>query len=136
MAVYMGADHFVWLTSSGVLNDGPSKERQSFFQNLSLWSWFAASLATVAQQTSDLTGALDDMSSCGDDEVSKKQAAKKARTVMASVATSSAQAFLALALLDKTPFVTLSKRQVGALGVAISVANCVALAPERKSKVA
>ena len=55
---------------------------------------------------------------------------------MASVATSSAQAFLALALLDKTPFVTLSKRQVGALGVAISVANCVALAPERKSKVA
>ena len=95
-----------------------------------------ASLATVAQQTSDLTGALDDMSSCGDDEVSKKQAAKKARTVMASVATSSAQAFLALALLDKTPFVTLSKRQVGALGVAISVANCVALAPERKSKVA
>jgi hypothetical protein len=50
---------------------------------------------------------------------------------MRAVVTSGAQALLALALLDKTP---LSKRHVGALGVAVSLANCAALAPARKSK--
>jgi|TARA_B110000977_G_scaffold191815_1_gene264497 hypothetical protein len=136
MAVYMGADHLVWATSCGVISDTAKKDRQNFYQKLSLWSWFAASCATIVQQTGDLTQALDDMSACGEDETKKKECASKARAVMSSVTTSAAQAFLALALLDKTPFVTLSKRQIGALGVALSVANCVSLAPARKSKTA
>ena len=49
-------------------------------------------------------------------------AAAKARAHMGAVATSAAQAFLALALLEKT---SLSKRRVAALGIAVSAANCV-----------
>ena len=152
MALYVGADHVVWAASAGIFSDDNAKARGDFFQKLSLWSWFAASVASVLTQTSDLTKALDEMSALkedveedDDDKKSKKDdtskknhrldaqraAAAKARAHMRAVCTSGAQALLALALLDKTP---LSKRHVGALGVAVSLANCAALAPSRKSK--
>jgi uncharacterized membrane protein len=151
MALYVGADHVVWAASAGIFSDENAKARGDFFQKLSLWSWFAASVASVLTQTSDLTKALDEMSALkedveedDDDKKSKKDeskkndrldaqraAAAKARAHMRAVCTSGAQALLALALLDKTP---LSKRHVGALGVAVSLANCAALAPARKSK--
>ena len=150
MALYVGADHVVWAASAGIFSDENAKARGDFFQKLSLWSWFAASVASVLTQTSDLTKALDEMSALkedveedDDDKKSKKDsrknehldaqraAAAKARAHMRAVCTSGAQALLALALLDKTP---LSKRHVGALGVAVSLANCAALAPSRKSK--
>ena len=154
MALYVGADHVVWAASAGIFTAENAKARGDFFQKLSLWSWFAASVASVLTQTSDLTKALDEMSALKEDveedddgKKSKndddKKAAKKdrlekqraaaahARAHMRAVVTSGAQALLALALLDKTP---LSKRHVGALGVAVSLANCAALAPARKSK--
>jgi uncharacterized membrane protein len=141
MAVYMGADHVVWATTAGVVSDTAiaKGDRSAFYQKVSLWSWFAASAAAALQQTGDLTRALDEMSACGDTEDAedlKREAAKRARGMMKSIVTSSAQAFLALALLEKTPFVKMSKRSVGALGFAVSVANCLALVPPRKSKTA
>ena len=73
------------------------------------------------------------MTAASDDEEAKKEAAARARRVVFGVATNAAQAALALALLEKIP---LSKRQTGALGVALSLANCYALAPPLKKKTA
>ena len=133
MALYVGADHVVWATSAGVLSGGDAKKRGERFQKLSLWAWFVASVASAAAQTGDLTQALDEMSAVPkrdskdtdtdvdtDNEAPRLVAAAKARAHMGAVATSAAQAFLALALLEKT---SLSKRHVAALGVAVSVAN-------------
>ena len=148
MALYVGADHVVWATSAGVLSGGDAKKRGERFQKLSLWAWFVASVASAAAQTGDLTQALDEMSVAVKRDKDSKDtdiddvdtdhevrlvAAAKARAHMGAVATSAAQAFLALALLEKT---SLSKRQVAALGVAVSVANCASLMPVRKSKTA
>lgn len=147
MALYVGADHVVWATSAGVLSGGDAKARGARFQKVSLWAWFVASVASAAAQTGDLTRALDEMSAVkrdskdskdtdtatDTDEASRLVAAAKARAHMGAVATSAAQAFLALALLEKT---SLSKRHVAALGVAVSVANCASLMPVRKSKTA
>ena len=147
MALYVGADHVVWATSAGVLSGGDAKKRGERFQKLSLWAWFVASVASAAAQTGDLTRALDEMSVAVKRDVRKDTddtdvdtdnevrlvAAAKARAHMGAVATSAAQAFLALALLEKT---SLSKRHVAALGVAVSVANCASLMPVRKSKTA
>ena len=147
MALYVGADHVVWATSAGVLSGERAKARGDFFQKVSPWSWFAASVASAAAQTGDLTRALDEMSALkGDtdpdadpdgasraDTEAKRAAAAEARAHMGAVVTSAAQAFLALALLGKTP---LTKRHVASLGVAVSLANCASLAPSRKSKTA
>ena len=143
MALYVGADHVVWATSAGVLSGGDAKARGERFQKVSLWAWFVASLASAAAQTGDLTRALDEMSavkrdsedtdSGTDSDEARLVAAAKARAHMGAVATSAAQAFLALALLEKT---SLSKRRVAALGIAVSAANCVSLTPVRKSKTA
>lgn len=143
MALYVGADHVVWATSAGVLSGGDAKARGERFQKVSLWAWFVASLASAAAQTGDLTRALDEMSavkrdsedtdSGTDTDEARLVAAAKARAHMGAVATSAAQAFLALALLEKT---SLSKRRVAALGIAVSAANCVSLTPVRKSKTA
>ena len=150
MALYVGADHVVWATSAGVLSGGDAKKRGERFQKLSLWAWFVASVASAAAQTGDLTRALDEMSVAVKRDTDPKDtdtdtdvdttsdearlvAAAKARAHMGAVATSAAQAFLALALLEKT---SLSKRHVAALGVAVSVANCASLMPVRKSKTA
>jgi len=148
MALYVGADHVVWATSAGVLSGGDAKKRGERFQKLSLWAWFVASVASAAAQTGDLTQALDEMSAVPKRDRDSKDtdtdvdttsdearlvAAAKARAHMGAVATSAAQAFLALALLEKT---SLSKRHVAALGVAVSVANCASLMPVRKSKTA
>ena len=144
MAMYVGADHMVWATSAGVLSGDRAKARGEWFQKVSLWSWFAASVASAAAQTGDLTNALDEMSALqghadGDggasdaDTEAKRAAAAKARAHMGAATVSAAQALLALALLDKTP---LKKRHVAALGVAVSLANCASLAPSRKSKTA
>ena len=143
MALYVGADHVVWATSAGVLSGGDARARGERFQKVSLWAWFVASLASAAAQTGDLTRALDEMSavkrdsedtdSGTDTDEARLVAAAKARAHMGAVATSAAQAFLALALLEKT---SLSKRRVAALGIAVSAANCVSLTPVRKSKTA
>jgi hypothetical protein len=147
MALYVGADHVVWATSAGVLSGADARARGERFQKVSLWAWFVASVASAAAQTGDLTRALDEMSAVkrdskdskdtdtatDTDEASRLVAAAKARAHMGAVATSAAQAFLALALLDKT---SLSKRRVAALGVAVSLANCASLTPARKSKTA
>ena len=151
MALYVGADHVVWATSAGVLSGGDAKKRGERFQKVSLWAWFVASVASAAAQTGDLTRALDEMSVAVKRDSDPKDkdtddtddvdttsearlvAAAKARAHMGAVATSAAQAFLALALLEKT---SLSKRHVAALGVAVSVANCASLMPVRKSKTA
>ena len=143
MALYVGADHVVWATSAGVLSGGDAKARGARFQKVSLWAWFVASVASAAAQTGDLTQALDEMSAVKrdskdtdtdvDTDEARLVAAAKARAHMGAVATSAAQAFLALALLEKT---SLSKRHVAALGVAVSVANCASLMPVRKSKTA
>ena len=143
MALYVGADHVVWATSAGVLSGGDAKARGERFQKVSLWAWFVASLASAAAQTGDLTRALDEMSAVKrdsedtdtdvDSDEARLVAAAKARAHMGAVATSAAQAFLALALLEKT---SLSKRRVAALGIAVSAANCVSLTPARKSKTA
>ena len=149
MALYVGADHVVWATSAGVLSGGDAKARGARFQKVSLWAWFVASVASAAAQTGDLTRALDEMSASVKRDSDKDKdtdtddvdttsearlvAAAKARAHMGAVATSAAQAFLALALLEKT---SLSKRHVAALGVAVSVANCASLMPVRKSKTA
>jgi hypothetical protein len=143
MALYVGADHVVWATSAGVLSGRDAKARGERFQKVSLWAWFVASLASAAAQTGDLTRALDEMSavkrdskdtdSGTDSDEACLVAAAKARAHMGAVATSAAQAFLALALLEKT---SLSKRRVAALGIAVSAANCVSLTPVRKSKTA
>lgn len=143
MALYVGADHVVWATSAGVLSGGDAKARGERFQKVSLWAWFVASLASAAAQTGDLTRALDEMSAVKrdsedtdtdvDSDEARLVAAAKARAHMGAVATSAAQAFLALALLEKT---SLSKRRVAALGIAVSAANCVSLTPVRKSKTA
>ena len=151
MALYVGADHVVWATSAGVLSGGDAKKRGERFQKVSLWAWFVASVASAAAQTGDLTRALDEMSAVPKRDSDKDKdtddtddvdttsdearlvAAAKARAHMGAVATSAAQAFLALALLEKT---SLSKRHVAALGVAVSVANCASLMPVRKSKTA
>ena len=149
MALYVGADHVVWATSAGVLSGGDARARGERFQKVSLWAWFVASVASAAAQTGDLTRALDEMSASVKRDSDKDKdtdtddvdttsearlvAAAKARAHMGAVATSAAQAFLALALLEKT---SLSKRHVAALGVAVSVANCASLMPVRKSKTA
>ena len=143
MALYVGADHVVWATSAGVLSGGDAKARGARFQKVSLWAWFVASVASAAAQTGDLTQALDEMSAVKrdsedtdtdvDTDEARLVAAAKARAHMGAVATSAAQAFLALALLEKT---SLSKRRVAALGIAVSAANCVSLTPVRKSKTA
>lgn len=143
MALYVGADHVVWATSAGVLSGRDAKARGERFQKVSLWAWFVASLASAAAQTGDLTRALDEMSAVKrdsedtdtdvDSDEARLVAAAKARAHMGAVATSAAQAFLALALLEKT---SLSKRRVAALGIAVSAANCVSLTPVRKSKTA
>ena len=131
MAVYMGADHVVWAGQAGIVED---KTLAKNAQKLSLWAWFLASAASLATQTDDLTRALDDMTAASDDDEAKKEAAARARRVVFGVATNAAQAALALALLEKIP---LSKRQTGALGVALSLAaNCYALAPPLKKKTA
>lgn len=143
MALYVGADHVVWATSAGVLSGADARARGERFQKVSLWAWFVASVASAAAQTGDLTQALDEMSAVKrdsedtdtdvDTDEARLVAAAKARAHMGAVATSAAQAFLALALLDKT---SLSKRRVAALGVAVSLANCASLTPARKSKTA
>ena len=130
MAVYMGADHLVWASSAGVI---ANKDLAKTAQKLSLWGWFAASVATVATLSGDLTAALDDMSAAGENEEAKRAAAARTRSVMMGVLTNGAQAALALALLEKLP---LDKRQTGALGVALSLVNCYNLAPPLKRKTA
>jgi uncharacterized membrane protein len=91
MALYVGADHVVWAASAGIFADENAKARGDFFQKLSLWSWFAASVASVFTQTSDLTKALDEMSALKEDveedddgKKSKNDDSKKAAKKIAS----------------------------------------------------
>ena len=123
MAVYMGADHFVWAGQAGVIKD---KDLAGNMQKLSLWGWFAASCASLIMQTNALTKALDDMTAAGNDEDDKKAAAVRVQKIMMDIVTNSTQGVLALALLEKIP---LDKRKTGALGIFLSALNCYNLAP-------
>ena len=79
-----------------------------------------------------LTRALDDMPPRAT-TTRRRRRPRRGRGAVFGVATNAAQAALALALREKKP---LSKRQTGALGVALSLANCYALAPPLKKKTA
>jgi hypothetical protein len=48
MAIYFGADHFVWAFQIGLISDKQAGER---WQKTSLWSWALGSLCTVAAET-------------------------------------------------------------------------------------
>ena len=109
MALYVGADHVVWAASARIFADENAKARGDFFQKLSLWSWFAASVASVLTQTSDLTKALDEMSALKEDVVEDddgkkskndddKKAAKKDRLEKQRAAAAHARAHMRLHL--------------------------------------
>jgi len=143
MCAYFGFDHVVWLTQCGIQKNPKYGE---VAQKLSYWGWFAGSAAALFLDTNELNVLLDVMKEKGfgklpnegedeadvdDEEEAKREAEKdelrkRARKVFVGLITNSAQAVLALALLEK---ISMSKRGVGALGMFLSAVNIATLLP-------
>jgi hypothetical protein len=67
-----------------------------------------------------------DVAEAEDDEDRKQEIAKVAKPVFIAITTNTLQALLALALLEKIP---MKKRNVGALGVVLSMLNVYSMFP-------
>lgn len=159
MAAYFAFDHVVWMTQAGIQKSSSVGDAA---QKLSYWGWFLGSSAGLYSDTTELNALLDVMKEKGFGKVSppnggtgeggafqdededltdeefeareaeKEELRRRARKVFAGLVTNSAQAVLALALLDQ---IKMSKRKIGALGVFLSAVNIATLLPPLEVKV-
>lgn len=133
MAVYFGADHFVWAHQIGILNDKAAAEK---WQKLSLWSWALGSVCTVfgeAWQIIELSVVRKEGESDADYNKRVEAARKATNERMLVLVHGLFQAALAAGLLQVLPF---KPRTVGLLGVIASAMNCYFLFPAYPKPVA
>ena len=143
MFAYFAFDHVVWATSAGIVGSTRDAALQEKAQRASYWGWFFGSACGLFLDTNSLNALLDEMKASGfgergeeeeeeeeeeDAETRRRRDAlrSRARKVFAGLITNSAQAMLALAMLDK---VKMSKRNIGALGMFLSAVNIATMLP-------
>lgn len=124
MAVYFGADHFVWAYQIGLTTNKQLGEKA---QKISLWSWALGSVCTILTETYALAlNAAQSQKLGPDDDDKRKELAKTAHQKQLVLAHGLVQALLAVGLLQVLPF---KPRTVGLLGVIASAMNCYFLLP-------
>ena len=133
MSAYMAFDHVVFLGATGLVTN---KQITELCQKLSYYGWFVGSVAGLYQSANELGKCVRDVADADDDEDRKRDIAKVAKPVFTAITTNTLQALLALALLEKIP---MKKRNVGALGMALSLLNVYSMfpaaPPQEKAKV-
>jgi len=126
MAIYFGADHFVWAHQIGLITDKPTGER---FQKLSLWSWALGSVCTIAAESYNIAS-MQVIQGDGESDESYSKRVDEARAAinqkMLVLVHACFQAALACGLLQVAPF---KPRTVGLIGCIASAMNCYFLLP-------
>ena len=117
MSAYIAFDHIVFLGATGLVTN---KQITELCQKLSYYGRFVGSVAGLYQSANELGKCVRDVAEADDDEDRKQEIAKVAKPVFTAITTNTLQALLALALLEKIP---MKKRNVGALGVVLSMLN-------------
>jgi hypothetical protein len=116
-------NHIVFLGATGLVTN---KRITELCQKLSYYGWFVGSVAGLYQSANELGKCVRDVAEAEDDEDRKQEIAKVAKPVFTAITTNTLQALLALALLEKIP---MKKRNVGALGVVLSMLNVYSMFP-------
>ena len=123
MSAYTAFDHIVFLGATGLLTN---KRITEICQKLSYYGWFVGSIAGLYQSANKLGKCVRDVAEAEDDEDRKHEIAKVAKPVFTAITVNTLQALLALALLEKIP---MKRRNVGALGVILSLLNVYSMFP-------
>lgn len=126
MAIYFGADHFVWAFQIGLITDKATGER---WQKLSLRSWALGSICTIIAETlavAALSVTRKDGESEEDYNKRVDEARKQINARLFVLVHAVIQTLLAAGLLQTLPF---KPRTVGFLGTVASAMNCYLLLP-------
>mmetsp|Transcript_7954 Transcript_7954/g.21223 ORF Transcript_7954/g.21223 Transcript_7954/m.21223 type:complete len:235 (+) Transcript_7954:101-805(+) len=126
MAVYFGADHFVWAYQIGLLNDKQTGER---FQKVSVSAWALGSVCTIISESWQIARLSVTRKENEPDEKYEarvEEARKAINQRMLVLVHGIFQALLAAGLLQYLP---LKPRTTGLLGVIASAMNCYMLLP-------
>uniref|UniRef100_A0A7R9VW38 Peroxisomal membrane protein 11C n=1 Tax=Chlamydomonas euryale TaxID=1486919 RepID=A0A7R9VW38_9CHLO len=126
MAIYFGADHFVWAYQIGLISDKTTGERM---QKLSLWAWALGSVATIGVEAYNIAATQVVQGKDESDEsynMRVDEARKAINQKMLVLVHACFQAALAGGLLQVVPF---KPRTVGLIGCIASAMNCYFLLP-------